>query len=342
MMLPTDRPGRERITVLIMYAITIDQPGGPEVLRWTQVADPRPGAGEVLIDIAASAVNRADLLQRQGHYPPPPGASDILGLECAGTISEVGPGVTGWQVGDQVCALLAGGGYAQRVAVPAAQVMPVPHGVDVVSSTAFPEVACTVWSSIVTRAGLSEGEMLLVHGGAGGIGTHAIQVGKALGATVATTAGSADRLAHCGALGADILINYREDDFVEVMRKAGGANVILDNMGAAYLSRNIDALATGGRLSIVGFQGGTRTEFDLGRLMAKRAWVGSAGLRVRPVDGPDGKARIVADVVARLWPLVQAGKVKPVVGQILPMEQAADAHRIVEHSQAVGKVLLRN
>jgi putative PIG3 family NAD(P)H quinone oxidoreductase len=327
-----------------MYAITIEQPGGPEVLKWTQVPDPKPSDGEVLIDVASAAVNRADLLQRQGFYPPPPGASDILGLECAGTISEVGAGVTGWHVGDQVCALLAGGGYAQRVAVPAQQVMPVPHGVDLVSSAALPEVACTVWSNIVmpTGARLADGEFFLVHGGAGGIGTHAIQVGKALGATVATTAGSADRLAHCKALGADILINHREDDFVEVVRQAGGANVILDNMGAAYLERNIEALATGGRLSIVGFQGGTRTEFDIGKLMAKRAWLGSTGLRARPVDGPNGKARIVADVVARLWPLVEAGKVKPVVGQILPMEQAGDAHRIVEGSQAVGKVLLKN
>lgn len=325
-----------------MRAITIDKPGGPEVLRWTEVPDPKPGEGEVLIDVAASAVNRADLLQRQGHYPPPPGASDILGLECSGTIAELGSGVTGWHVGDQVCALLAGGGYAQRVVVPAKQVMPVPGGVDVVSSAAFPEVACTVWSNIVMQAGLSDGDTFLVHGGAGGIGTHAIQVGKALGAKVATTAGSAQRLARCRELGADILINYREQDFVEVMRDAGGANVILDNMGAAYLQRNIEALAIGGRLSIVGFQGGTRTEFDITKLMAKRAWLGSTGLRVRPVDGPDGKAHIVADVVARLWPLVEAGQVKPVVGQILPMEQAADAHRIVEGSQAVGKVLLKN
>ena len=320
-----------------MRAITISQPGGPEVLTWNEVPDPVPKDGEVLVDVAASAVNRADLLQRQGNYPPPPGASDILGLECSGVVAEVGPGVTGWQVGDQVCALLAGGGYAQRVAVPAAQLMPVPGGVDLAAAAGLPEVACTVWSNVVMLGNLTEGETFLVHGGAGGIGTHAIQVGKALGATVATTAGSADRLAHCRALGADILINHREQDFTKQVT----ANVILDNMGAAYLERNIAALAAGGRLLIIGMQGGRTAELDLSRLMAKRATVASTGLRNRPVDGPDGKARIVAEVTSRLWPLVEAGKVRPVVGQVLPMEQAADAHRIVEASQVVGKVLLR-
>jgi putative PIG3 family NAD(P)H quinone oxidoreductase len=322
-----------------MRAITISRPGGPEVLTWETVPDPRPGDGEVLIDVAAGAVNRADLLQRQGNYPPPPGASDVPGLECSGVISELGPGVTGWQVGDAVCALLAGGGYAERVTVPAAQLMPVPRGVDVAAAAAFPEVACTVWSNVVQLAKLSAGETFLVHGGAGGIGTHAIQVGKALGATVATTAGSAERLAHCRELGADILINHREQDFVAELD--GGADVILDNMGAKYLARNVAALATGGRLMVIGMQGGAKAELDLGRLMAKRAWVSSTGLRGRPVDGPGGKGPIVADVTARLWPLVEAGKVKPVVGQVLPMEQAADAHRIVEASQVVGKVLLR-
>ncbi|HEX5405742.1 MAG TPA: NAD(P)H-quinone oxidoreductase [Pseudonocardiaceae bacterium] len=324
-----------------MYAITISEPGGPEVLTWNKVPDPTPGDGEVLIDVAASAVNRADLLQRQGHYPPPRGASAFLGLECSGTISELGAGVTGWQVGDQVCALLAGGGYAQRVAVPAQQVMRLPVGVDLVTAAGLPEVACTVWSNIVTLAGLADGETLLVHGGAGGIGTHAIQVGKALGATVATTAGSADRLAHCEALGADILINYHDQDFVAEINAAGGADVILDNMGAAYLERNVSALKIGGRLMIVGMQGGARAELNIGALMAKRASVGSTGLRTRPVDGPGGKADIINDVTANLWPLIEAGKVKPVTGQTLPMEQAADAHRIVEAGQAVGKVLLK-
>lgn len=320
-----------------MRAITISQPGGPEVLTWNEVPDPIPKDGEVLVEVVASAVNRADLLQRQGNYPPPPGASDILGLECSGVIAELGPGVTGWRVGDQVCALLAGGGYAQRATVPATQLMPVPKGVDVAAAAGLPEVACTVWSNVVMHGHLARGETLLVHGGAGGIGTHAIQVGKALGATVATTAGSAERLAHCRELGADILINHREQDFTKLVT----ADVILDNMGAAYLERNIAALATGGRLLIIGMQGGRKAELDIGRLMGKRATVASLGLRTRPLDGPDGKARIIADVTARLWPLVEAGQVRPVIGQVLPMEQAADAHRIVESSQVVGKVLLR-
>jgi putative PIG3 family NAD(P)H quinone oxidoreductase len=341
-MLPPHTVARERITVATMYAITISEPGGPEVLKWAKVPDPTPGAGEVLLDVAASAVNRADLLQRQGHYPPPAGASDILGLECSGTIAELGDGVTGWQVGQQVCALLAGGGYAQRVVVPAGQLMPLPDGVDLVVAAGLPEVACTVWSNMITLGRLSEGETLLVHGGAGGIGTHAIQVGKALGATVATTAGSADRLAHCKALGADILINYKDQDFVaELKSAANGADVILDNMGASYLERNIAALAIGGRLMMIGMQGGTRAELDIGKLLAKRASVSATGLRGRPVEGPGGKAAIVKDVTTLLWPLIEAGKVKPVTGQTLPMEQAGDAHRIVEGGQAVGKVVLK-
>jgi NADPH2:quinone reductase len=327
-----------------MYAITIRQPGGPEVLTWSEVPDPTPGAGEVLLDVAAAGVNRADLLQRQGQYPPPKGASDILGLECSGTIAELGADVSGWQVGDQVCALLAGGGYAQRVAVPAPQLMPLPRGVDLVSSAGLPEVACTVWSNVVMVAHLAAGETLLVHGGAGGIGTHAIQVGKALGATVAATAGSAERLAACRELGADITINYREQDFVEEIRKATdgrGADVILDNIGAEYLPRNVAALATGGRLLVIGMQGGRTGELDLAQLLAKRAVVAATGLRSRPVDGPDGKGRIVAEVTAKLWPLIEAGQVRPVVGQVLPMEQAAEAHRIMEAGRVVGKVLLR-
>jgi NADPH2:quinone reductase len=327
-----------------MYAITIRQPGGPEVLTWSEVPDPTPGAGEVLLDVAAAGVNRADLLQRQGQYPPPKGASDILGLECSGTIAELGADVSGWQVGDQVCALLAGGGYAQRVAVPAPQLMPLPSGVDLVSSAGLPEVACTVWSNVVMVAHLAAGETLLVHGGAGGIGTHAIQVGKALGATVAATAGSAERLAACRELGADITINYREQDFVEEIRKATdgrGADVILDNIGAEYLPRNAAALATDGRLLVIGMQGGRTGELDLAQLLAKRAIVAATGLRSRPVDGPDGKGRIVAEVTTKLWPLIEAGQVRPVVGQVLPMEQAAEAHRIMEAGRVVGKVLLR-
>jgi NADPH2:quinone reductase len=326
-----------------MHAITISEPGGPEVLTWTEVPDPTPGPDQVLVRTAASAVNRADLLQRQGNYPPPPGASDILGLECAGTIVEVGRDVAGWQVGDQVCALLAGGGYAELVAVPAAQLLPVPDGVDVVDAAGLPEVACTVWSNLVMLAGLAAGDVLLVHGGAGGIGTHAIQVGKALGATVATTAGSAARLEQCQGLGADILVNYRTQDFVAEVRSSTdghGADVVLDNMGAKYLGRNVSVLATGGRLVIVGMQGGATGELNIGQLMGKRASVMSAGLRGRPVEGRDGKGRIVADVAERLWPLLSVGKVKPVTGRVVPMRDAAEAHRLVDAGEVVGKVVL--
>ncbi|WP_092532669.1 NAD(P)H-quinone oxidoreductase [Amycolatopsis arida] len=321
-----------------MRAIMIREPGGPEVLEWTEVPDPAPGPGEVLVEVAASAVNRADLLQRQGRYPPPKGASEIPGLECAGTVAELGAGVEGWSVGDEVCALLSGGGYAERVAVPAGQLLPVPAEVEPVTAAGLPEVACTVWSNVVQLAHLAEGEVLLVHGGAGGIGTHAIQVGKALGATVAVTAGSAERLERCRQLGADITINYREQDFVaELRRHTRGADVILDNMGAAYLGRNVDALATGGRLVIIGMQGGVKGELNIGALLAKRASVAATGLRGRPIEE---KAEIVAAVREHLWPLVERGSVRPVVDQVVPMVDAARAHRALEDGGIFGKVLL--
>lgn len=325
-------------TVGRMYAITIREPGGPEVLEWTEVPDPSPGPGEVLLDVAAGAVNRADLLQRQGNYPPPPGASQTIGLECSGTIAELGEGVEGWQVGDEVCALLAGGGYAQRVVVPAGQLLPVPGEVELLAAAGLPEVACTVWANVVMHAKLAEGQTLLVHGGAGGIGTHAIQVGKALGATVAVTAGSPERLERCRQLGADITINYKEQDFVEVLRaEAKGADVILDNMGAKYLQRNVDALRTDGRLVIIGMQGGIKGELNIGSLLGKRASVFAAGLRFRPLDQ---KAAIVADVRERLWPLVANGSVKPIIGQVVPMAEAASAHRMLEEGDVFGKILL--
>ncbi|MEU3770723.1 NAD(P)H-quinone oxidoreductase [Amycolatopsis keratiniphila] len=321
-----------------MYAITIREPGDPDVLEWTEVPDPVAGEGEVVIEVAASAVNRADLLQRQGNYPPPPGASEILGLECSGTIAEIGEGVEGWRIGDEVCALLAGGGYGEKVAVPAGQLLPLPAEVELLAAAGLPEVACTVWANVVMHAGLSEGDVLLVHGGAGGIGTHAIQVAKALGATVAVTAGSEERLESCRQLGADLAINYKEQDFVEVLRaETGGANVILDNMGAKYLGRNIDALAMDGRLVIIGMQGGVKGELNIGKLMGKRASVFGAGLRSRPLAQ---KAAIVADVRERLWPLVEQGSVKPIVGQVVPMAEAASAHRALEDGTVFGKVLL--
>ncbi|MBS2963286.1 NAD(P)H-quinone oxidoreductase [Actinocrinis puniceicyclus] len=323
-----------------MKAIQITEPGGPDVLVWTDVADPQPGAGEVLIDVAASAVNRADLLQRAGRYPPPAGASDILGLECSGRIAALGEGVTGWNIGDEVCALLAGGGYAQRVAVPAGQVLPAPKGIDLVSAGALPETVCTVWSNVFMGAGLQPRETLLVHGGAGGIGTTAIQLGKAVGARVIATAGSPRKLARCRELGAQAAIDYREEDFVARLHEltAGhGADVILDNMGASYLSRNVEALAVNGRLVIIGLQGGVRGELDLGRLMAKRAAVLATGLRARPVAE---KAAIVAAVREHVWPLVDAGRLTVVSERRFPMAEAAEAHRLVESSGHVGKVLL--
>ena len=323
-----------------MHAITVPEPGGPEVLNWAEVPDPVCGPGEVVIDVVASAVNRADLLQRQGNYPPPTGASEILGLECSGVVREVGEGVTEWSRGDEVCALLAGGGYAERVAVPAGQVLPKPAGVELATAAALPEVTCTVWSNVFLRAGLRRGERFLVHGGAGGIGTMAIQLAARAGAQVFATAGSPEKLALCRELGAHTAISYRDEDFVEVLRAAGGADVVLDNMGAKYLARNVDALAPEGRLVVIGMQGGTRAELDLGKLLAKRASVHATALRSRPPTGPGGKAEIVAAVRHDVWPDVERGTVRPVVSQRLPMARAAEAHRLVESSGHTGKVLL--
>ncbi|MER6559495.1 NAD(P)H-quinone oxidoreductase [Streptomyces sp. NPDC001027] len=323
-----------------MHAITIPEPGGPEALVWDEVPDPVPGEGEVLVDVVASAVNRADILQRQGFYDPPPGASRYPGLECSGRIAALGPGVSGWNVGDEVCALLAGGGYAQRVAVPAGQLLPVPQGVDLRQAAALPEVTSTVWSNVFMIAHLRPGETLLVHGGSSGIGTMAIQLAKAVGAKVAVTAGTAAKLDRCAGLGADILIDYREQDFVAELKKAtdgAGADVILDNMGAKYLDRNVQALAVNGRLAIIGMQGGVKAELNIGMLLGKRAAVSATSLRARPRGE---KAAIVAAVREHVWPLLEGGHVRPVVDRELPMSEAAAAHRVVEESGHVGKVLL--
>jgi putative PIG3 family NAD(P)H quinone oxidoreductase len=326
-----------------MRAVTISEPGGPEVLGWDEVPDPVCGPGEVLVDVTAAAVNRADLLQRQGHYPPPPGASEVLGLECSGVISAIGDGVTGWSVGDEVCALLSGGGYAERVAVPAGQLLPKPAGVELATAAALPEVTCTVWSNVFMLAGLRAGEVFLVHGGGSGIGTMAVQLAVRAGARVATTAGSAEKLAFCRELGAEILVNYREEDFVEVVQGATGghgADVVLDIMGAKYLARNVDVLATGGRLVGIGMQGGTKAELDLGKLMRKRASVAATTLRSRPATGPGSKAQIVAAVRRDVWPDVERGVVRPVVHTRLPMSRAGEAHALIEASDHIGKVLL--
>jgi len=326
-----------------MHAVTVNEPGGPEALGWGEVPDPVCAPGEVIVDVAATAVNRADLLQRQGFYPPPKGASAILGLECSGVVSEVGEGVTGWSVGDEVCALLSGGGYAERVAVPAGQLLPRPAGVELATAAALPEVTCTVWSNVFLRAALKRGENFLVHGGSSGIGTMAIQLAARAGARVFTTAGTAAKLAVCRELGADVTINYRDEDFVQRVEEetdGAGVDVILDNMGAAYLGRNVDALAIGGRLVSIGMQGGTKAELDLGKLMGKRASVHATTLRSRPPTGPGGKAEIVAAVRHDVWPDVERGVVRPIVDRRLPMSRAAEAHRVVESSEHIGKVLL--
>jgi putative PIG3 family NAD(P)H quinone oxidoreductase len=314
--------------------------GGPDTLEIGEVPAPIPGPLEVLVDVAATAVNRADLLQRQGLYPPPPGTTNVLGLECSGTVVEVGSDVTGWRPGEEVCALLAGGGYAEQVAVPAGQLMPIPDGVSLIDAAALPEVTCTVWSMIFMHSRLAEGETLLAHGGASGIGTMAVQLGKALGASVFVTVGSAAKAEACLSLGADAAIDYSTQDFVEETKRlttGRGADVIADIIGAKYLARNVDALAADGRIAIIGMQGGMRGELDIGRLMAKRATIYSAGLRARPLEQ---KADIVFSVVKSVWPLVAQRRVRPVIDRVLPMDRAGDAHRAVEASGHIGKVLI--
>lgn len=323
-----------------MKAVSCDGAGDVDVLRWATVEAPTPGRDDVIVDVVASAVNRADLMQRQGFYPPPAGVTDVLGLECSGRISRVGEGVTRWSVGDEVCALLAGGGQAEQVVVPVGQVMPVPAGVDLVTAGSLPEVCCTVWSNVVQVGRLASGEVLLVHGGGSGIGTLAIQVGKALGATVVATAGSPEKLALCRDLGADATVNYREEDFVEATRTATGgrgADVILDIIGAKYLAPNLDALAMDGRLVVIGMQGGAHADLDLTALMRTRGSIQVTGLRSRPLDQ---KAEICAAVVAGLWPMIADGRVRPIVGATYPMDRIADAHRLVADSGHTGKVAL--
>ncbi|MEV6314099.1 NAD(P)H-quinone oxidoreductase [Streptomyces sp. NPDC051776] len=323
-----------------MHAITVPEPGGPEALVWAEVPDPVPGEGEVLIEVAASAVNRADVLQRQGFYDPPPGASRYPGLECSGRIAALGPNVSGWSVGDEVCALLSGGGYAEKVVAPVGQLLPVPEGVDAVSAAALPEAVCTVWSNVFMVAHLRPGETLLVHGGASGIGTMAVQLAKAVGARVAVTAGGPEKLDRCRELGADILIDYREQDFVQEIRKAtdgAGADIILDIIGAKYLGPNVKALAVNGRIAVIGLQGGRKGELDLGALLAKRGAVTATSLRGRPLSE---KSAIVAAVREHVWPLLATGRVIPVVDRAVPMQDAAEAHRVLESGVHVGKILL--
>lgn len=323
-----------------MHAIVTDS---NSELSWAEVPDAVAGPGEVLIAVSAAGVNRADLLQAAGKYPPPPDASPILGLEVSGIIAAVGPEVTDLRVGQPVCALLSGGGYAQYVAVPAGQVMTIPDGVALDDAAGLPEVACTVWSNLATSAKLGAGEFILVHGGASGIGSHAIQVARALGATVAATAGSSAKLTLCGELGADVVISHRDEDFVERVRAASGGNgadVILDIMGASYLNRNLQALAVDGRLVIIGMQGGVTAELNIGALIGKRLQVIGTALRARPVHGPHGKGAIVDAVMASVWPMIAAGSVRPVIGARFPIEAAAEAHRVLAAGETAGKILL--
>ena len=330
-----------------MRAVTAPEPGGLDALVLGEHDDPVAGHGEVVIDIVATAVNRADLLQRQGFYPPPEGVTEVLGLECSGRIAEVGEGVDAYAVGDEVCALLGGGGYGEKVAVPVEQVMPVPDGLDLADAGALPEVACTVWSNLFMVAGLREGETLLIHGGTGGIGVMAIQLAKARGVRVITTSGSAEKCQTCRDLGADAAIDYEESDFVEEVKgltDGRGADVILDVMGGSYLERNVKALATGGRLVVIGMQGGSKGELNLGALLGKRASVAATSLRARRLHGSEadpGKAEICAQVVEHVWPLVTSGAVKVHVHERLGLDQAARAHEILEESSHVGKVVLQ-
>ncbi|MGV1008689.1 MAG: NAD(P)H-quinone oxidoreductase [Dermatophilaceae bacterium] len=323
-----------------MRAVTIPAPGDPDALVLANVPDPVLRPGEVLVDVVAAGVNRADVMQRMGFYPPPPGAPAYPGLEVSGRVAELGEGVAGWALGQPVCALLSGGGYAERVAVPADQLLPVPDGVGLVEAAALPEVTCTVWSNVVLTAGLQAGEVLLVHGGSSGVGTMAVQLGRQLGAKVAVTAGTDAKLEVCRSLGATILVNYHEADFVaRVLDETGGhgADVILDNMGARYLARNVDVLADNGRLVVIGLQGGTKAELDLGLLLRKRASVAATSLRSRSADE---KAAIVAAVREHVWPLLTSGQVRPIVHARYPLADAAAAHLELEGSGHIGKILL--
>ncbi|MGW6282139.1 NAD(P)H-quinone oxidoreductase [Kribbella sp. NPDC055071] len=323
-----------------MRAVVCEGAGGIDVLTIGEIEDPQPAVDEVVIDVVAAGVNRADLLQRQGFYPPPPGAPGTIGLEVSGRIAAVGSDVEGWSVGDECCALLAGGGYAEKVVVPAPQVMPVPDGLDLVSAAALPEVVATVWSNVFMTAHLKADETLLVHGGSSGIGTMAIQLGVAHGARVLTTVGSTDKMEFCTRLGADVAINYKEAEWASVVKEAtggAGADVVLDIIGAKYLSDNVKTLAYDGRLVVIGMQGGTQAELDLGRLMSRRGSITGTGLRVRSVAD---KGRILAEVVGHVWPLIAAKKVRPIVDTTYPLADVAQAHQAMEQSNHIGKILL--
>ncbi|HEY0217976.1 MAG TPA: NAD(P)H-quinone oxidoreductase [Cellulomonas sp.] len=324
-----------------MRVIEVREPGGPEQLVAGHRPDPLPGPGEVLVRVAAAGVNRADLMQREGRYPPPPGAPDWPGLEVSGTVTAAAPDVAAvWPVGSRVAALLAGGGYADLVTVPAGLLLPVPDDLDLVDAAGLPEAVCTAWSNLVDVGRLAAGDVLLVQGGSGGVGSIAVQLGAALGARVLTTAGGPERAARCRDLGADVVIDHRSQDVVAAVREATdghGADVVLDVLGAGALATHLAALATGGRLVVIGSQQGTRAELDLGLLMARRASVAATTLRARPLAE---KEQVVADVRTHVWPMLADGRLRPVVHARLPLAEAADAHRLLDSGTVFGKVLL--
>lgn len=320
-----------------MQVVEITRPGEADVLQPARRPVPAPGAGQILIRVAYAGVNRPDVLQRQGNYAPPPGASDLPGLECAGHVAAVGAGVTRWQVGDAVCALLPGGGYAEYALTPAEHALPVPEGLSLAEAACLPETCFTVWSNVVMRGGLQGGERFLVHGGSSGIGTTAIQIAGALGARVWATAGTDEKCAACARLGAHA-INYREQDFVEVLRPEGGADLILDMVGGDYVARNIRAMADDGRLVFIAFLGGSKVTLNLAPVMMRRLTI--TGSTLRP-QSDLAKARIAEELRAHVWPMVAAGKLRPVMEAEFPLDQAAAAHAHMEAGDHIGKIVLR-
>ncbi len=328
-----------------MTCIEITEPGGPEVLRPVTRSVPRPGPGEVLVKVVAAGINRPDILQRQGGYPPPPGASDIPGLEIAGHVAATGNDIDGWNEGDALCALVAGGGYAEYCTAPAPQCLALPAGLDMVAGAAIPETFFTVWTNVYERARLTPEETFLVHGGSSGIGTTAIQVASRLGARVMATAGTPGKCAACEELGAERAVNYREDDFVEAAKEFGGGkagdngvNVILDMVGGDYVARNIRALARDGRLVNIAYLKGSKVEVDLLPVMIKRLTLTGSTLRPQSVER---KGEIADALERRVWPLIEAGEIRPVIHAIFPLSEAADAHRLMESSEHIGKIVLQ-
>jgi len=324
-----------------MKAIVVSSPGGPEALTMVDRPPPEPGPGELLVRVGATAVNRADVLQRQGRYPPPEGVTDILGLEMAGEVERFGHGVTGWTPGDPVCAVLPGGGYAERVVIPAEVAMPLPPGLGFVEAAAVPEVFTTAWDNLVNRGRLAAGETALVHGGSSGVGTAAIQIARLRSARVLVTAGSAAKLEACRALGADAGIDYRvREDFDASVREltgGRGVDVVLDIVGGAYLGRNLRCLAPEGRLIVIGLMGGAKAELDLGLMLSGRLSIGASTLRARPVAA---KAALADELVRLLWPAFGDGTLRPVIDRVLPLERVAEAHAAMEASDHVGKIVL--